>query len=250
MRLFIATIDLTNPKVHIRVSPGGPDPDGPGHWETTLMRPTAVAAREGFDLVVNGDFFAVPNVKDAEGAASPYRAEQWAAVVGPAVTDGKTWSASKTKMPCLVVHKRGILNGSVRATIEPIAKPPADAWEVVAGKHVLVQAGKPVLRQDTVRHPRTVVGLDKKGTKLVILVVDGRRPGVSIGMTLDELGQEMLKRGCWEAINLDGGGSSVMAIREPESGNYKILNNPSDGRERAVANVLGITVDKPRDGKK
>src|SRR5512136_703323 len=52
MRLFVAEVDLTTPKLRLHVSPGGPDPDGPGEWETTLMVPTKVAAREGFDLAV------------------------------------------------------------------------------------------------------------------------------------------------------------------------------------------------------
>jgi exopolysaccharide biosynthesis protein len=54
----------------------------------------------------------------------------------------------------------------------------------------------------------------------------------------------MLRLGCNEALNLDGGGSSVMAVRDPASGQMKILNAPTDGHERAVANVLGISVDQ------
>ena len=65
-RLFVAEINLTNPKVRLRVSPGGPDPTGPGEWQTTLMPPTRIAARENMDLVVNGDFFRAREVKDAE----------------------------------------------------------------------------------------------------------------------------------------------------------------------------------------
>ncbi len=56
-RLFVAEVDLKNPKLHLRVAPGGPDPDGAGKWETTLLEPTKIAERENFDLVVNGDFF-------------------------------------------------------------------------------------------------------------------------------------------------------------------------------------------------
>src|SRR5438045_3900762 len=46
-QIHIAKIDLTKPGVQIRVSRGGPDPDGPGEWETTLMQPTRVAERAG-----------------------------------------------------------------------------------------------------------------------------------------------------------------------------------------------------------
>ncbi|HQE29159.1 MAG TPA: phosphodiester glycosidase family protein, partial [Phycisphaerae bacterium] len=96
------------------------------------------------------------------------------------------------------------------------------------------------------RHPRTVVGLDREGKTLTILIVDGRRPGVSVGMRYEELAQEMLRLGCWDAVNLDGGGSTVLAMRKPDSRDYVILNTPSDGRERPVANVLGIRVKPSR----
>ena len=49
-RLYVALVDLKNPKLHLHVAPGGPDPDGPGKWQTTLMEPTRIAAREHFDF--------------------------------------------------------------------------------------------------------------------------------------------------------------------------------------------------------
>ena len=61
---FVAVVDLKNPKLHLRVSRGGPDPDGDGKWQTTLMEPTKIAEREHFDFVVNGDFFIARGVND------------------------------------------------------------------------------------------------------------------------------------------------------------------------------------------
>jgi len=240
-RLFVAEVDLTNPRVQLRVSRGGPDPDGDGEWQTTLMQPTKIAAREGYDLVVNGDFFKARGVKDAEGTNSAFRASIWSSVSGAAVSDGKTWSSSTEARPCFVVHT----NRSV--TIENVTRPTPDAWEVIGGNTILLKDGKVVPHTNKVRHPRTVVGFDAGRTKLVLLVVDGRKPGVAIGMSYDELAQEMLRLGCTEALNLDGGGSSVMAVRE--GGGFKILNQPTDGRERAVANVLGVVVSKAESGK-
>ncbi len=72
----------------------------------------------------------------------------------------------------------------------------------------------------------------------------GRKPGVALGMSYHELAAEMIRLGCKEALNLDGGGSSVMAVRDPAAGRIKILNQPTDGRERAVADALGIFLDK------
>lgn len=235
-RLFIAEIDLTNPKVRLHVSPGGLDPDGAGPWETTLMRPTKIAAREKYDLVVNGDFFRARGVKDAEGTNSAFRSEAWSSVTGPAVSGGKVWSASTNARPCLVVTKVG------KVSIRRVSQPQAEDWEVVSGNVLLVREGKPVAHDTQVRHPRTVVGLNKDATKMILLVVDGRKPGVASGMSYDELATEMLRLGCDTALNLDGGGSSVLAVRDPSTKELKILNEPTDGRERAVANVLGVTV--------
>jgi len=238
-RLFVATFNLKNPKLHLRVAPGGPDPDGDGKWETTLMEPTRIAAREHFDFVVNGDFFDVQAVKDAEGTNSGYRAGQWALTVGPAMTDGKTWSTCTNARPCFVVQT----NQSV--AIKMLTRPAADDWEVIGGNVILVQDGVAISHTNQVRHPRTAVGFDAARRNLVVMVVDGRKPGIAVGMTYDELAAEMLRLGCHDAVNLDGGGSSVMAVREPATGRMKILNEPTDGHERAVADVLGILVDKP-----
>ena len=121
--------------------------------------------------------------------------------------------------------------------------PDREAWEVVAGNTHAGRSGRPVPHTNQMRHPRTAVGLDAKRTRLVILVVDGRKPGIADGMSYDELAAEMLRLGCRDAFNLDGGGSSVMAIRDPATAEFHILNEPTDGRERAVANVLGVSVE-------
>jgi exopolysaccharide biosynthesis protein len=245
-RLFVARVDLTNPRLHLRVAPGGPDPDNFSNWETTLMEPTHIADREHFSLVVNGDFFLAKNVQDGEGAHSHYRAGQWARTVGPAMSDGQTWSTSTSARPCLVIHK------DRSATIESLTSPGADDWEVVGGGPVLLRNGvvvvppvKPASPQKrAARNPRTVVGLDSSSTRLTLLIVDGRKPGIANGMTFNELAAEMLQLGCSDAINLDGGGSSVIAVRDTSTGMMKILNRPTDGHERAVADVLGIVLDK------
>ena len=88
-------------------------------------------------------------------------------------------------------------------------------------------------------NPRTAIGIDEKGTKLFILVVDGRSDK-SRGMTYGQLSKAMVDLGCFTAINLDGGGSSTIVMRDPETKELKILNHPSDRRERPVANVLGV----------
>lgn len=80
------------------------------------------------------------------------------------------------------------------------------------------------------RNPRTLAGVRADGT-LLLVTVDGRRPGWSTGMTLPEAARLMRSLGAREALNLDGGGSTTMAVRG------QVVNRPSDpGGERAVSN--------------
>jgi hypothetical protein len=86
-------------------------------------------------------------------------------------------------------------------------------------------------------HPRTSVGLTADGRALMV-TVDGRQPGYSIGVTLAEMGRLMLQLGAVDAFNLDGGGSTVMAIRQPGAAHITVSDRPSDGRERALTQAL------------
>lgn len=81
------------------------------------------------------------------------------------------------------------------------------------------------------RHPRTAVGFNEDSTKVYFVTVDGRQSH-SAGMTLPELADFMIKVGVAHGLNLDGGGSTTMVI------NGNIVNKPSDGTERSVANSL------------
>src|SRR5438067_1626397 len=58
--IYVIIIDLSDPKVRVRVAPGGPDPDGPGEWQTTLQTVRTVAEREHFDVAVNASYFQIP----------------------------------------------------------------------------------------------------------------------------------------------------------------------------------------------
>ncbi|MDR2618243.1 MAG: phosphodiester glycosidase family protein [Treponema sp.] len=92
------------------------------------------------------------------------------------------------------------------------------------------------------RHPRSAVGLSDEGRILYILAVDGRRPG-SAGATEAELGLLLRRLGASEGLNLDGGGSTALALRYPD-GKVRTVNTPVHNRipglERGVASCLGL----------
>jgi exopolysaccharide biosynthesis protein len=79
------------------------------------------------------------------------------------------------------------------------------------------------LRQgfDTERHPRTLIGVDEDGD-VWLVAVDGRQLDHSIGMTFKDLQRLVSRLGLRDALNLDGGGSTTMVVRDA------IVNRPSD----------------------
>ncbi len=99
---------------------------------------------------------------------------------------------------------------------------------------VSVEAGRERFAESfaTMRHPRTGIGI-RNGT-LVMVTVDGRQPGYSEGMTLYEFAKLFADLGCNDAMNLDGGGSTTMVVRD------RVVNSPSGGVQRAVVNALGL----------
>ena len=114
--------------------------------------------------------------------------------------------------------------------------------DAIGGGPVLLRAGKPVFRanegfsagQLAPRNPRTAVGQRADG-RIVLVAVDGRQPGYSVGMTNFELALAMMRFGCVTASGLDAGGSTTMAF------DGALLNRPSDGAERPVAEALLVT---------
>jgi hypothetical protein len=118
------------------------------------------------------------------------------------------------------------------------------ALEVVGGFPELLRDGTDVLGTQTVnasfgqqRHPRSAVGWTSDRARLFLVLVDGRQAPYSDGMSLPELTWLFRRLGASDALNLDGGGSSALAIRG------EVMNRVSDRQagepvERAVGNAL------------
>ncbi|NCC15220.1 MAG: phosphodiester glycosidase family protein [Clostridia bacterium] len=88
------------------------------------------------------------------------------------------------------------------------------------------------------RQPRTAFGISQDGKTAIIMVVDGR--GDSIGATHSEMAGYMKEYGAYNAMHLDGGGSSTMAVKTVEDTQLDVENTVSDGSERKVINAVGI----------
>jgi len=96
-------------------------------------------------------------------------------------------------------------------------------------------------------HPRTLIGIRGDGT-IVMVVIDGRQPELSNGAPLVRCADIMMKLGCKYALNLDGGGSSTMFVKNP-NGEFDVVNKISDPTMRPVRNSILVVAkkDQPQD---
>ena len=91
----------------------------------------------------------------------------------------------------------------------------------------------------TDRHPRTALARLDSG-KILLVTVDGRQPGVRVGMSLQALAELLLEFGAVDAINLDGGGSTTMVVRD------KIVNKPSDQTGEGPVSEAILVFSEPK----
>ena len=119
---------------------------------------------------------------------------------------------------------------------------PADeAWSdveyAIGALYSLVENGKVVSGLAAGASPRTAVGQKADGT-LIFYTIDGRKAGHSIGASLTQVAQRLIELGCETALCLDGGGSTTMAVTQPDDVTVSTVNSPSDGTERGVTNQI------------
>jgi hypothetical protein len=96
------------------------------------------------------------------------------------------------------------------------------------------------------RHPRSAAGISRNGRYLILMAIDGRQPGYSESASTGETAEWIRKLGAYNALNLDGGGSTALVIEGPD-GAPVVLNRPCGpppGVERRVANHLGVFAQK------
>ena len=234
MIAHIITVDMTSPGLRFLVTP--PDLSNKGGENPIKARTTSQFLKEfGLQIAVNGDGFTpwysnslfdyYPHVGD------PIRPNGLAASRGKSYSDGIE--------PTLYISINNVAQfGSPRGKI----------FNAISGDRMLIVEGVPLSNLPDERPaPRTAIGYDHGPSKLIIIVVDGRQPLYSEGATLQELADLLIYYGAEYAMNLDGGGSSTLVVRD-QFRSARVLNSPIDnnipGRERPVANHLGIFVGK------
>ena len=115
----------------------------------------------------------------------------------------------------------------------------------IGGGPLLVQDGEvvgdpysPAPGERDRRFPVAGVGISQDRRTMMLVAVDGRQPRLSIGLTRPQLATYLRRLGADQAMAFDSGGSATMVVRLPGQGVPRVVNSPSDGVERPVANAL------------
>ena len=241
----------------------------PAVWFTDDGTPLIGALSAGGRAVLGGDTVALSGWNRPDGGGAQLVDAHWGAAVsrpagGLAVVLGGADGAVQAvegeaaSVPVPVDGVVLLVDSLARRRLDPRLAPgapaswrvdlsPAGAVEAVGGFPVLVRDSQVVAGLDEaggrgfgpVRHPRTAIAVAARGSRLLLVTVDGRREGWSAGMTLAELADLLRSLGATEALNLDGGGSTTMVASR--SGRLAVVNRPSDATgERPVGNALAV----------
>lgn len=232
LRVHALRVSLTEAGVRLVTD----DDNGPLPEETNGLKTSTFLMRKGCQAAINGAPF-WPGQKDEDQPQN---------VVGLVVSGGKLVSpvdGGNKARAALVVRAAG------SAKIE---RPPIDlaGIDIAVGGYGVVLEGGIVTRPakesaDIVegRHPRSAIAVAGGGRTLLMVVVDGRQLGYSEGVDLLELGELLRLLGAEAGVNLDGGGTSVLAVADGEKG-YRLVSRPIDGNvpgnERISASHLGV----------
>ena len=240
MKIVAVRVDLTDKKLRFQMTPrakdwGKPMPGFEKRYVIRTERKTCrrfleeyVAKGENMVLCVNG----TPWSPWQDPWNHPYADNQ-----GLLIDNGVLVSPSRNR-PGLIIKKDGSADF---ATL----KKNADISHIrhaISGFSTVLAKGVVVDKRDTRYAPRTGYGLSADRKTLYILVVDGRQPLYSMGMSTQELGEFLLYLGASDGLNMDGGGSTTLIIRD-EKGVQK-LNHYIGGRERTIGGSMGLIYDK------
>jgi len=256
LHIHIVKIDLTAPGIHFKLTPPG------GKLESVRQTTLEFLKREHAQIAVNAHFFMPFPSADAD-----------ASLVGFAASDGTVYSAFETPVQSYaIVSNAPALNIDSANHAGIVHRDPTFAdgmhilekvtvWNALAGSAQIITDGVKTIPRyaDGSLTPggpnqysdakswydalqaRSAIGLSKDGRTLFLFTVDVR--GGSAGMRVGEVADMLLHDGVYDALNLDGGGSTTLAMQD------RIVNVSSDSPDgRAVGSNLAVFASTAPDG--
>lgn len=192
-----------------------------------------VAALQPLDATPGGDRFRVARVDDADGSA-PLAPPLLA--YGPAAL-----ALAALPAPGDTVQVEQNLDPPATALTCAVGGGPL----LISGGAVVDDANAPAPEERDRRFPVSGAASLRDGT-LLLVAVDGRSPALSVGVTRPEFAALMLGLGASDGLAFDSGGSATLVARVLGDERAGVLNAPSDGLERPVADGLFVYSDAPR----
>jgi hypothetical protein len=229
-------VDLAEPALRVVVNGSREDAPAGGARGTILSTwVSGFVRRYGLLAGINAGPFDPVSGKEGEPRT----------IAGLLIREGVLVSAPIPRYDALVFYTGGtaaILNQGNLGDLQNIRNAAGGFHRLLENGRLSVRALSHAENPSAPRHSRSAAGLSAEGRYLYLLVIDGRRPG-SIGATEAETALILRQLGAAEGLNLDGGGSSSLALRFPD-GRVRPVNIPIHGglpgRERGVASCLGI----------
>lgn len=214
----------------------------------------SISERKGAIAAFNGGFFAIGRHEGAPAGILKIHKQWYGLPSKPRGAIGWKNNGQKTVCDRVLTHLEGIEFCVDSQTGDTTSDEWEDMDHIVGGTPLLINNGKQVWdfsSEQTLktflffRHARTAVGILPNGN-WVFVVVDGKQPGLSLGMTMYELADFMEGLGCVKALNLDGGGSTTFVYRG------QVVNSPigdgddNDEGERALRPVSDVILIRER----
>ncbi|MBM4020303.1 MAG: phosphodiester glycosidase family protein [Planctomycetes bacterium] len=231
--MHIVLVDLNRPGVTITTT--GPNGDRPG--ETDLETTRAFVKRRRAQIGINSGFFSRTADERRLGVAD---LSSLAVSDGVKVSDWGTWIKD-----AINIGADNTVTFVTRAkddTTGYMTTPKVDLYNAMAGNVRLLRDGVVLPGQGgDATYPQTAIG-HTADHRLILFVSDGRQPEFSAGMTYGEVATVLKEYGAVDAIAFDGGGSATIVMADGKGGEPRVLNRPSDGKERAVGNNLGVII--------
>lgn len=230
-RIFAARVDMTVDGVALRTTPPNEN-FAPEKRETWRMTTAKFLAENDLALAVNSNFYSPFNAQTIanEGDSN---------VFGLAVCDGFVESQPQPNYPSFIQKKDG--------TLEIRQVEPGESLDeinlAVSGNRIVLKDGEIVPDPDLATHPRTAVGISADKRYVYFVVIDGRQKGYSVGAGYADVAKALMMCGASDGLNLDGGGSTTMAIRDAD-GDPLVLNRPCNSTRdmlRNNGNSIGVT---------
>jgi len=233
MMIHVVEIDAFEKSIHFLVS----SPNNPSKLDIAALKTSSFLEDNKLQLAINGSFF-TPFYSHGPFDYYPHEGDP-VDVLGLAIASSQTYSNDYLDWAVFCASDKTV-------TISQTGCPP-NTQQAIAGKQLLLKQGLLNTTHLTAAYaispqPRSALAINEEQTKVWFIVVDGRQKEYSEGISLNELAELLISLGAYNAINLDGGGSSTLVIEN--EGTAMLLNSPLHTKipmnERPVANHLGV----------